>query len=171
MLSCSLQQQLAQEQLNIPYEQYVQQQAYPFQTASFLGGLTEGIGSLEGGTATTRSPGPGLASTLGGLGVAGLGAAGLGSSTNWFGLGGKRGGSVEAIARPKLAGGGSGGAPGLDYIPQSIPSIPDVSVSYIPSIAGGGGRGASIPGGGPGPGGGGSGPPAPPPPGRRGAAK
>lgn len=55
----TLEQQLAQEQLNVPYEQYLQEQAYPYQQESFLSGIDTGIGSLSGGTSsgTTTTPG------------------------------------------------------------------------------------------------------------------
>lgn len=69
-----IEQQLAQEQLNSPYQNYLAQLAYPFQTANFLGGLTEGVGSGSGGTATgtTATPGPSSGSQLAGLGLTGL---------------------------------------------------------------------------------------------------
>lgn len=56
------QQQQAQAQLNVPYEQFLQQQAYPFQTTGWLGNIAEGIGSNEGGTSTssTTQPSQGL---------------------------------------------------------------------------------------------------------------
>lgn len=72
-----LQQQLAQQQLNIPYSQFQQQQAYPFQTTNFLAGLTGSMGSLAGGSGTTTTPPPSQAGTFLGLGQLGLGAAGL----------------------------------------------------------------------------------------------
>lgn len=66
-----LQQQLAQEQLNVPYEQFLQQQAYPFQTTQFLGNLVEGAGSGMGGTSQTTTPGPSTLSQVAGLGLTG----------------------------------------------------------------------------------------------------
>lgn len=71
-----LQQQLAQERLNLPFEFFTQQQGYPFQTTNFLGGITEGIGNAAGSTGTTTAPGPSTLSQLGGLGLTGLGLAG-----------------------------------------------------------------------------------------------
>ncbi len=109
-----LEQQLGQEYLNQPYEQYVQQQAYPYQTLSALeqaAGLTAGA---AGGTSSTTSPAPSTLSQIGGLGVAGLALAG--------GL--KQGGI------PKRQTGGlvphyeSGGN-------VMLPQVPDVSLSYI----------------------------------------
>src|SRR5215472_3745968 len=106
MQAGGLQQQLAQEQLNIPYEQWVQQQAYPYQQLGFLAPIVEGAGSLGGGTSSTTSPGPSLVSQLGGLGIAGTGligaTGGFGSQgwlTNLFG----------------------GAAPGLDFSGGAVP--------------------------------------------------
>src|SRR5215472_693435 len=70
-------QQLAQENLNVPYEQFVQQQAYPYQQLSWLAPMVEGTGSLSGGTGTTTYPGPSIGSQLTGLGLTGIGAYGL----------------------------------------------------------------------------------------------
>lgn len=57
-----LQQQQAQSELNVPYEQFLQAQAYPFQTTGWLGNIAEGIGSNEGGSSTssTTQPSEGL---------------------------------------------------------------------------------------------------------------
>ncbi|MDE3116280.1 MAG: hypothetical protein KGL26_11815, partial [Pseudomonadota bacterium] len=53
-----MQQQLQQAQLNVPYEQFLQQQAYPFQTTQWLGNIAEGVGSGMGSTSSTTTPGP-----------------------------------------------------------------------------------------------------------------
>ncbi len=75
-----LQQQLQQAQLMSPYNQQLQQLAYPFQTAQYLAGITGGLAPALGGTTTqqgqttTQPPPPSLISQLiGGTGV-GLGA-------------------------------------------------------------------------------------------------
>lgn len=61
-----------QAQLQALYDQYQQYQAYPYQQAQFFGNIAEGIGAGSGGTSTTSTPGPSLASTIfGGLGVLG----------------------------------------------------------------------------------------------------
>lgn len=72
------QQTLAQSALNIPYEQFLQQQAYPYQDLSWLSGISTGLGSGMGGSGSTTSPGPntasqalGTASSLGTLGYLG----------------------------------------------------------------------------------------------------
>lgn len=101
--SGALQQQLGQELLNVPYQNFLQQQAYPFQTTGYLQGITEGINA--GGTSSTTSPGPSTLSQVGGLGLAGLGALGSSGLLGSFG---------SAAAGPTLSGaagyttGGSG---------------------------------------------------------------
>lgn len=74
----SLQQQLGQEELNVPYEQFLQQQAYPFQTTQYLANIAEGTGSQAGGTGTGSTTSPGADQTgqiLGTVGsIAGLAA-------------------------------------------------------------------------------------------------
>ena len=49
------QQQQAQAELNVPYQQFLQQQAYPFQTTGWLGNIAEGIGSNSGGSGTSST--------------------------------------------------------------------------------------------------------------------
>lgn len=52
-----LQQQLAQAQLDVPYQQYLTQQAYPFQTQQWLASLYGGVGPLGGSTTSgTQTP-------------------------------------------------------------------------------------------------------------------
>lgn len=115
-----MQQQLGQEQLNIPYEQFVQQQSYPFQTTGWLGNLVEGLGSQMGGQSQTIASGPNPISQVAGLGVAGLGAAGSAGAFQ------NRGGR---IAR---AGGGPAASGSQGYLPDDVP---DVSISYVPGGA------------------------------------
>lgn len=96
------QQQLAQEELNIPYQQFEETQQYPFQTTQWLGNELEGIGGLTGSESTLTGAGPSVLSQLGGLGMAGLGAiggsGGFGSS-GWLTnlLGGLFGGGGDQI--------------------------------------------------------------------------
>lgn len=82
-----LQQQLAQEMLNIPEQEFVSTQAYPYQTLSFLSPIVEGTGSLSGGTGSTTYPGPSTLSQVAGLGIAGIGAYGLANNAGLFGSG------------------------------------------------------------------------------------
>lgn len=79
----ALQQQLAQEQLNVPYSQFQQARAYPFQTANFQLGLA--TGSPGGGSSSTTSPGPSYASQLTGLGLTGLGLYNAYNNSGGFG--------------------------------------------------------------------------------------
>lgn len=51
-----LQQALAQQQLNVPYQQFQQQQAYPYQDVGWLAQTLLNTGSQMGGTSTTTSP-------------------------------------------------------------------------------------------------------------------
>jgi len=96
--SGATQQQQAQAGLNVPYYQWQAQQAYPFQTTSWLSGIGTGLGGASGGTSSTSAPAPSTVSQLGGLA---LGATGLIGGTGGFGSNGwltnlfsKRGGAV-----------------------------------------------------------------------------
>ena len=65
-----------QSALNVPYEQYLAEQAYPIQMSQYYANIAEGLGGASGGTSSTTSPSPSTLSQLGGLGIAGLGAYG-----------------------------------------------------------------------------------------------
>ena len=52
-----VQQQTQQAGLQALYNQFLQQQSYPFQTAQFLANIAEGTGALSGQTTTTTQPG------------------------------------------------------------------------------------------------------------------
>jgi len=54
----TLGQQTQQAGLTALYNQFLQQQAYPFQTAQFLANIAEGTGALSGSTTTTTQPMP-----------------------------------------------------------------------------------------------------------------
>lgn len=69
MASGILQQNLEQQQLNVPYEQFLQQQQYPYANTSWLAGIETGAGSAAGGTSSTTAPGPSIASQAAGLGT------------------------------------------------------------------------------------------------------
>jgi hypothetical protein len=57
-LMAGAQEQATQQALDqAKYNQFLQQQAYPFQTTSWLANIAEGIGSQSGGTSTTTAPG------------------------------------------------------------------------------------------------------------------
>lgn len=83
--SGAAQQQQAQAGLNVPYYQWQAQQAYPFQTTSWLSGIGTGLGGASGGTSSTTSPAPSAASQIGGLATGALGVAG---ATGAFGSSG-----------------------------------------------------------------------------------
>jgi hypothetical protein len=108
-----LEQQLQQEELNVPEEQFLQQQAFPYQTTDFLAGLVEGAAPGEGGTSTTTSPGPSLVGQIAGLGLTGLGLA------NQYGLFG----SGNSLAGTGLSSAGflpgDAGLADLGYTPAS----------------------------------------------------
>jgi hypothetical protein len=53
----TLQQQTAQAQDTAEYNQFLQQQSYPFQVDQFLASIAEGTGALSGSTTTTTQPG------------------------------------------------------------------------------------------------------------------
>ena len=71
----TLQQQTGQAQDTAAYNQFLQQQAYPFQTAQWLASLGTGVGSQLGSTSTgqTTAPAPSPWSQIAGLGIAGAG--------------------------------------------------------------------------------------------------
>lgn len=122
-----LQQNQNQQALNIPYEQYVAQQAYPYQNLSWLSGIETGIGGVAGGTGSTTTPEANPWSQLLGsaLGVSGI-AKNLGYSP--FGSSGSSGGSKSG-GRINLASGGI--AP---YQPMSFQTgVPDADQSFIPA--------------------------------------
>lgn len=59
-----------QAQLQALYDQFLQEQSYPFQIAQYFANIAQGLGSTAGGTSTTRAPGPNVGSQiLGGLGA------------------------------------------------------------------------------------------------------
>lgn len=134
----TLQQNLGQSVLNVPYEQFLQQQAYPFQTTNFLQGITEGINA--GGNSSTTSPAANQTSQNVGLGLGALGTVGdLFSS--FFDKGGRV--RIKRDAGGRLAldiGGGLGGT-------VALPQVPDENVSPITGIGQTGNRtgGVSIP--------------------------
>ena len=53
----TLQQQTQQAQDTALYNQFLQQQSYPFQTSQFLANVAEGTGALSGSTTATTQPG------------------------------------------------------------------------------------------------------------------
>ncbi len=83
-------QQTNQNDLNAQYQQFQQAQAYPFNTVSWLSGITSGLGSGMGGTSSTQGPAPNagsgiLGGALGGAGLANM--LGFGSMGTGIGAG------------------------------------------------------------------------------------
>ncbi len=75
------QQQTEQAKLQAAYDQWMQQQSYPYQQAQFFANIAQGLGSTAGGNTTT--PGPSAASQIiGGIGALGSLASGAGSMMN-----------------------------------------------------------------------------------------
>lgn len=70
----TLQQQTQQAQDAAAYQQFLNQQAYPFQTTQWLAGIGTGVGSQMGGTSSTTGPAPNQTAQWLGTGIA---AAGL----------------------------------------------------------------------------------------------
>lgn len=144
-----LQQQLAQQQMNIPYQQFIQTQGYPYSQLGFLAPIVQGTGSLSGGRGTTTYPGPSTISQLAGLGTAGAGIYGLGKDAGWwgsgngdFGGGGDDYGSWSASAKRggRIGYAGGGGMPHLTTpeITGIGAGVPIIDLSYIPEAAPGG---------------------------------
>lgn len=119
----TLEQQLNQENLNVPYEQYLQQQAFPYQNLDFLSSMFPGIAAGTGSTTKQTTPGANPFSQV--LGLAATAAP-------FF---------IKDGGRARRASGGGGLVP-ADY---SSVRPPDVSKGYIPSMSaaapGGGGSG------------------------------
>lgn len=162
LLGAGAQQQAqAQQSLNIPYQQFLAQQAYPFQTTGWLSNIAQGLGSGAGGSGSSTVPGPSALSQVGGLGVAGVGLAGqLGafgggtSASDALAAGttsgispavdsalanaaaaGNRGGQVGGGAIG-FAGGGS--VPGAEDVTIDGGGVPDAGTTIVPEGATGG---------------------------------
>jgi hypothetical protein len=125
----ALQQEQAQRQLNVPYQQFMAAQQYPFQTTGWLSNITSGLGGAAGGTNTTTTPGPSTLSQVAGLGATALGAiggtGGFGADgwlTNLFAKGGEirvRPDDIEAD---------------YDWLPDA--DAPDLTLSIVPGADG-----------------------------------
>jgi hypothetical protein len=96
----TLEQQNKQQLDAALYNQFLMQQAFPYQQWQWLAGIDTGVGSQMGGTSTTTGPPPSLLGQLGGLG---LGAIGVLGGTGGFGpsgylktMFGAKGGGVNA---------------------------------------------------------------------------
>lgn len=115
LASGGVQQSLEQARLNMPYQYFQQQQAYPFQTTGWLGNEVLGVGSASGGTSSTTSPGPSTLGQLAGLGTAGVG---LYKAFNGSGSGSGSGGSYSlptSYGNDSYGGQGASGALDIGY--------------------------------------------------------
>jgi hypothetical protein len=112
----SLEQNTEQQALNALYAQQMQQQAFPYQQASWLAGNETGVGSQMGGTSTTTPPPPSYVSDIAGLGMLGSGL--FGSTGAVSGLG-----SLGAGALAFLATGGAVPSHGgiANHRPHTVP--------------------------------------------------
>ena len=97
--------QTTQQQLDAAkYQQFLMQQAFPYQQLQWEAGIGTGVGSQMGGTSTTTGPAPSLLGQIAGLGLAGVGVLGgtggfgpTGYATNFAkSIFSKHGGAVEA---------------------------------------------------------------------------
>ena len=138
----ALQQELAQEELNVPEENFLQAQAYPLQITGWEAGIDEGLGGASGGTSTSTSPGPSTASELTGLGLTGIAGVGLANDAGLFSssaapaatdagtMVAKRGGRIPGFAYGGItpSGGIFGTSPGSTST-TTVPSDPAAAVS------------------------------------------
>ena len=119
-----LEQQMAQAGLNVPYMQYLQQQAYPYQQLSWLAQIGTGVGSNMGGTGTTVTTPPAAnqyAPWLG-LGTAALGFLDKGGRVERKGLQ-TGGGAAPPFGLAPMLNYGVGPQPymgGASYIPGNV---------------------------------------------------
>ena len=128
----ALQQEQAQRQLNVPYQQFMAAQQYPFQTTGWLSNIASGLGGASGGTKTETAPGPSTLSQLGGLGAAALSAVG---GSGGFG---EKGWLTNLF--PRSSGGGvpyaKGGEIDADYEWLPDAEAPDLTLSIVPGADG-----------------------------------
>lgn len=114
--SGTLQQQQAQSQLNVPYQNYLNSQLYPFQTTGWLSNIVEGLGNQGGSTQSTPAQpsvgsqvAGGAATTIGLLGATGAFSSGSGGSGWLSGLFSKDGGAIsQDRVREAMQSGGLG---------------------------------------------------------------
>jgi hypothetical protein len=115
------QQQQNQAELNVPYQDFLEQRAYPFQTsqwlASILGSTTPALGS----TTTTTGPKPSFLNGLLGLGTAAVGVF------NPFGKTATGGSTLATGGRVGYADGG----PITPFNPAAVPM--NLGVGYVPA--------------------------------------
>lgn len=69
-----LEQQLDQANLDVPYQEHLNQQAFPYQSTQWLAGIQGALGPLMGSTSTQTTPRASTGSQILGLAATGLGA-------------------------------------------------------------------------------------------------
>lgn len=131
LASGALQQQQAQSGLNIPYQDFLRRQAFPYQQTGWLAGIATGLGSNMGGTSSTESPAPNPWNQV--LGV-GLQLAGAYMNRGGAIKGYAEGGAPAGISMPY--------ADAQSFIPV-IPITPGSGPPKPPSPAGDGQSGAN----------------------------
>ena len=111
------QQQTQQAKDAAAYQQFLTQQAYPFQTAQWLAGIDTGVGSQMGGTSSGSQTGP-APSMLGQFLGAGTSAAGILGGTGAFG-------SAGWLTALMSTGGAVGRAQGGGVAPEQPETVPE----------------------------------------------
>lgn len=82
---------LSQANFDVPYQDYLEERAYPYQQLQFMAGIGTGVGSQMGGTTTgnstskTQTPGPSIFSQIAGLGLGFMGLPTNSIGGSWFG--------------------------------------------------------------------------------------
>lgn len=120
-----LQQQTQQAQDTALYNQFLAQQAFPYQQMQWLAGIDTGVGSQMGGISQTQGPQPNPISQYGGLALASMALL-------------NRGGGIHRDAGGRIPGFAFGGMPyegGASYVP-SINLTPGQGAPKPPGTSG-----------------------------------
>ena len=114
----SAEQQQQQAKLSTAFQNYLNQQSYPYQQLGFLGGLTSGAATGMGGTTTSSIPQPGVANQA----IGGLGA--LASLGNLGGMGSGMGSFLSSL-------GGAGAAAGAGGLLESMGPAAVLAMGFL----------------------------------------
>ena len=134
----TLQQQTQQAQDVAKYQQFLNQQAFPYQQVGWLAGIDTGVGSNMGGTSTSnfsmQGPSPSAKGQIGGAAMSGLGmlGKGMGMADGGRVTGMYRGGGVTGDSRQHLQGGGVAGAIGGWPYATASGYVPNVPLTHGP---------------------------------------
>jgi len=109
-----LQQQLAQAQMNAPYQNQLAAIQWPYQNAQFGANITGALAPGLGGTTAggTKYPPASPWGTIAGLGMAGAGVYGVGNQNGWWSGSGGGTSGVDPSGNPYASGGVVGYADG-----------------------------------------------------------